>query len=343
MTHAEYVRALRSKLPERAFEPSLDRRFLAALVHLLLVIVGWLAFRKVSHVFWPLLSIVVGHSLACLAFFAHDLSHRTVTRNNQLCSFMEFVCWPLNFIPPTMWKKLHNESHHARPNTPRDPDRRFSTREKSTATVTYTAIFFPHKRLKYNVLCLLHFVTYIIRHMVAVFYVGDKKPSINTFKPHYSFRERMRILAEIGFIFALQFAIFFLSGMKWQAYLWASPIALLSASTVVMLYIFTNHFLNPLGDGQDPLAATTSVAVPGIFNKLHFNFSFHTEHHLFPAMNSEFYPIVSHLLSEYYPNEYNRISFRRAWFQLWELDFFVSEPLDQPNLSVERISDRTNS
>ena len=55
------------------------------------------------------------------------------------------------------------------------------------------------------------------------------------------------------------------------------------ASSVVMGYIFTNHLPNPLCEHSDPLIGSTSVIVPRWIDWLHVNFSYHTEHYVFPA------------------------------------------------------------
>jgi fatty acid desaturase len=329
MTHGEYARALKPLLPREAFEPA-PRKLILACVHLAVIVLGWVSFRIVSPTYWPLISLAIGHSLACVAFCAHELTHGIVTRNKRVINFFEPFFWGLNFIPPTMWRRLHNESHHVTPNGENDPDRRFTIEEKSPATIAYTAVFYPTRWLKYNFLCLLHFLTYIGRHALAVFYPGDTKPAINTFKPHYSASDRLRIFREIGIILLLQGLIFLIAGRSWTAYLWAGPLAFMFTSMIVMIYIFTNHFLNPLGNEQDPLAATTSVIVPELFNRIHFNFSFHTEHHLFPTVNSEYYPLVSKLLQEKFGPHYNRLAISEAWSRLWSLEFFAPSFQEAP-------------
>ena len=325
MMHAEYVRLLKPLLPQSAFEPA-PRKLIPAGIHMMVIVAGWLSFRFVRPVYWPILTIVIGHSLACLAFLAHELSHRSIIRDSKMIRRLELLFWGLNFFPPTLWDKLHNESHHARPNTTEDPDRRFLLCEKSPATAAFGAIFFPHKGLKYNVLCLMQFVTYILRHAVAVFYIGGKKPSVNTYKPKYAKADRLKIFGEILLIALLQWVVFLAVGRSWPAYILASPLAIVFTSAVVMIYVFTNHFLNPLGDGTDPVKATTSVIVPILFDRMHFNFSYHTEHHLFPNMNSEYYPALSRLLAERFGQDYNRILIKSAWSQLWRLNSFVQAP-----------------
>jgi fatty acid desaturase len=73
---------------------------------------------------------------------------------------------------------------------------------------------------------------------------------------------------------------------------------------------------------SDPLVTTTSVVVHPIFDLLHLNFSYHTEHHLFPGMNSDYYPKVSRLLMQEYENRYNRITFSDAWNRLWKMHMY---------------------
>ena len=105
----------------------------------------------------------------------------------------------------------------------------------------------------------------------------------------------------------------------------ASPIALLITSSIVMSYIFTNHLLNPLSKKSDPFVSTTSLVVYRIFDRLHLNFSYHTEHHLFPGMNSDYYPILSNLLTELYGDRYRRIDFGDAWNRLWKIQIYAAD------------------
>ena len=62
--------------------------------------------------------------------------------------------------------------------------------------------------------------------------------------------------------------------------------------------------------------ARACVAVPPTFNWLHSNFSYHAEHHLFPAMNSDYYPLVSDLLREHFGEHYHRLTIGSAWTAL---------------------------
>jgi fatty acid desaturase len=83
-----------------------------------------------------------------------------------------------------------------------------------------------------------------------------------------------------------------------------------------MTYIWTNHYLHGVSHRHDPLLDSTSVAVPPLVDRIHGYFSYHTEHHLFPAMPSRHYPAVSRLLAQNYPDIYERIGISEAWTRL---------------------------
>ncbi|MEB3219939.1 MAG: fatty acid desaturase, partial [Nostocales cyanobacterium 94392] len=41
--------------------------------------------------------------------------------------------------------------------------------------------------------------------------------------------------------------------------------------------------------------------------------SYHTEHHVFPTINSDYYPLVQQLLIEKFPEKLNLIPIQEAW------------------------------
>jgi fatty acid desaturase len=330
ISHAAYLQVLKSHLPEQAFQPRL-RKLWVILVHVIVVGMGYAAFRFTSSIaLYLLLSLVIGHSLMCLVFLAHELSHNTILRQPILRYPLEVLLWGLNLIPVTMWRRLHNQSHHIHCNTLLDPDRFFLKSEleapEGRLRRWYTKLFFPHRfTSKWNFLIGFHFVTYITRHLLAVFYPGDLRPSVVTYKPRYTGKQRLRIVGEVMAIVFLQVGIFCAVGGTWLAFAFASPIAILFTSTFAMTYIWTNHYLHGLQEIHDPVAGSTSVEVPRLFDWLHSNFSYHTEHHLFPNVNADFYPLVSKLLLEFYPTKYHRLAISEVWRALWKGEPFIQE------------------
>lgn len=327
LTVADYARVIRPFLPSEAFAFASAASHLWRIgLHLVIIIVCYLGLRWSpvwTGAFW---CILIGHSLGCLAFLAHDVSHHAVIRRGFGRALLEHLLWGLNCIPVILWQRLHNQTHHAETNTMKDTDRLFVEEERSTSTTLYARLFLPSRHnWKYNPLVFFHFITYIVRHSISALMPGAAKLSIVTSKPKYSVRQYLKLIAGIGFIGLLQAGIWFIVGQDWVRYAWASPFALLVTSSVVMTYIFTNHHLNPLCEHSDPLVGSTSVIVPRWMDWLHDNFSYHTEHHVFPGMNPKFFPEVSRLLQEHFPDRYNRIPLREAWRRLWLRDEFIQE------------------
>ncbi len=320
--HRGYVDQLRPLLPAQALRRSPSKLAYAA-AHLAVVGVGISLCRAViAPEFYPLVGIAVGHSLACLAFFAHELSHHAVISPGRLCRALELLCWGMNAVPATLWQAVHNATHHLQTNTPRDPDRRWLPEEATPATRAYTTILYPHRRAHaLNPLVLFQFVGYISRIVIAALTNG-RHGLLPSPPPHLT-RVRSRVLAELTFILGLHLALLAFLRFDWWAYTCLGPLALLSASSVVMAYVFTNHFLHPVADTTDPVSSSTSVIVPRWIDRLHLHFSYHTEHHLFPSMNSDYYPRLSEHLTRLYPHAYHRLPFLEAWRLLWASDPFA--------------------
>jgi len=327
MRAADYARVIRPLLPDKAFSPCASHLW-RVVAHAGVVAAGYLLIRG-ANAWWHglLCSLLIGHSLGCLAFLAHDLSHHSITTSKAWRRILELLLWGLNLISPTMWKRIHNQTHHHETNTVNDPDRQFRRNEQTSHTWIYNRLLYPSREtLHGNPLPLFHFVTYILRHLITSLLPGRMKLPIVTHKPDYSARQRLGILRDWLVILALQVGVWHLVGGNWQAFMWAAPIAVLWSSSVVMLYVFTNHFLNPLCEHTDPLVGSTSVIVPRWMDWLHDNFSYHTEHHLFPGMNPRWYPQVSELLQQHFPDRYNRLPLGEAWHRLWRHDEFIDEP-----------------
>lgn len=83
-----------------------------------------------------------------------------------------------------------------------------------------------------------------------------------------------------------------------------------------MAYIYTNHMLCPLDDENNPLANSVSLDVPAFVDLLHLNFSHHVEHHLFPGMNADYYPMLRQLLLDRHRETYQLLSAPEAWRRL---------------------------
>ena len=323
---AEYVRRLKPLLPEEAFD-ACPSKLLVPFIHFLLLTGAYFVIRLNDHwSVWLLCSFLIGHCLACIGFFAHELSHNAICKRPRIRYALEIVCWGLNLVSPTIWRRVHNQTHHLYTNNFGDPDRQFLTSEASQVRLWYSRIFYPNRKSsKWNFGVRFHFVAYIVRNTIAAYYPNRTKPTLVPAKPDYTRADRIIVSLELITILVLQFAIFKVVNFSFSRFIFASLIPVLITSTIVMSYIFTNHFLNPLSKTTDALASTTSIIVHPIFDWLHLNFSYHTEHHIFPAMNSDFYPILSNLLKDLYGDSYHRMHFADAWNCLWKIQIYASD------------------
>jgi fatty acid desaturase len=312
MNNADYVRELRPALPADAFRPN-TWAYVPISIHLAIVVAGWVATNYVPHIWWPVLGLVVGNSVSVLSFYAHDVTHRSVTTNKYLLYPTELLLWGLIFVPASLWRRVHG-THHAHTNGDHDPDRRFLASELTPVGLVAAATMFPNRTLRYNLFCLFYWIAFPWRHAVALLYPGKRKPDFVTAKPRYATTEKLRIGFEFLFIVVFQLA---LAKLTHGAYIWVGIMPVFITSAVVSWYFFTNHGLKPVDDGHDVLAASTTVQVPEICNTLHSNFSYHTEHHLFPTMNPKYYPLVSELFRRQFPEQYHCIPISEAWGGLW--------------------------
>ncbi|MBY0527103.1 MAG: fatty acid desaturase [Gemmataceae bacterium] len=322
MSRGAYVQAIRPLLPAEAFQTCPGKLWGVA-IHSVLFFAGIVAIAHVE-VWWLrlLLGIAVGHSLACLAFFGHDLSHSSVVRSRSIKYALEVWVWGLRLMPATVWRRLHNQVHHANSNTPNDTDRHCFPSELNWWMRALGYTFTPFKNpVRWSPLVLLAFVAYTLGNTVTAFLPGRNWRHNGPYRVAFLAKQRLRILFEVLMIVVFQLGIFALAGFDLATYAWCYLPALAVSSGLTMMYIFTNHYLNIITEVEDPLLGTTSVAVPKAIDWLHAHFSYHTEHHLFPSLNSSYYPLVCRLLMEKFPDRYNRIGLGAAWRQLWHMPF----------------------
>lgn len=325
---AENLRRIRAALPAAAFRPD-PLKLVWMTLHALVVLAahGWVSRLGLSP--WLVLPILVSAaSLSCLGFYTHDLAHGSIVRPGRVQRIAELAFWSLILMAPTVWRRVHNQSHHANYNTPADPDRPFVTSEAGVVTRWYTRLLYPNdEMIPGNPLVFAHFIPYVARNTLAALLPARWKPAFVPSRPAYDGRDTAVIAGELLLIVAVQTALFFVSGGKLLPYLILLAGSQALTSAITMAYIFTNHFINPITDEPDPIQGTTSVIVPAWLDRVHANFSYHTEHHLLPGLNSNYYPALSRILAEIYPETYRRIPIREAWRQLWRNRPFAPLPV----------------
>ncbi|MGC5325767.1 fatty acid desaturase family protein [Brevibacillus sp. SYSU BS000544] len=302
-----YAARISPNLPKKAFKP-VPERLWGGLAFLAVVITGMLIIGFLNLAIWGnlLIALVLGASFASMGFLGHEILHGTVVRKPWLREILGAIfLWPLS-TGPKLWREWHNLSHHVHTqDADQDPDA-FPTLEQFLREPVLRRLY----RLPFWVRSLLGFLSLSVTftyHSLNMFFRFLKE-----FGPQKQPIVWMQLLLPWGTWIGL---LVWMGPVKW---LFAFVIPLLIANFIVMAYIATNHRLNPLVPVNDPLANSLSVTVPRWVNVLHFNFSYHTEHHIFPGMSSKYYPMVKQQILHMWPDRYHEMPLGRALLSLWK-------------------------
>ena len=265
--------------------------------------------------------MLMGNSVIVLLASSHDLMHGSVIRNPRLNYWIGLIGLAIGWMPPTLWKAVHNREHHSKTNSLSDPDRGYLKEQPNTWAKWVQNQITPSSEVHPLGLMLGMGMTwglYSARNLTSVLLFNHRSVSYVPASFAVSSKERWAIARELLLIFALHLSVI--------AYLGFSPIQLALGYFlpiaigygIAIFYVFTNHMLCEMTDVNDPLINSVSLRVPKLVNLLHFNFSHHTEHHIFPGMNSNYYPLLQELLKTHYPERFNLIDAGQAWHLLMQ-------------------------
>jgi fatty acid desaturase len=317
----QLARELRPLLPPHAFRTDHNRLWLL-LINLAILGLGWTMAARLDRWpgFWPLaflpFALVMGNAVVVLLFASHDLLHGSAVRGQRLRRLVGLAGLALLWMPPTLWQAVHNREHHGHTNSLRDPDRSYLESQPASWGKWIQHRFTPSVEVSRLGLLLglaSAWGVHNLRTLASVLLVPDGSAAFPPAPFRVSGCERRRIFLELLAIIGLHAAVVSAVG--------AGPLRLLLGYFLpiwigyagVIAYIYTNHLLCPLDESNDPLANTLSLQMPAILDLLHFNFSHHVEHHIFPGLCSSHYPLVRRLLQERYPDRYQMLEALSAW------------------------------
>jgi fatty acid desaturase len=299
-----YAREVRRHLAPAVFQPA-PGRLLWLPVHLT-IIAGLAAYIVAGHPAWPVAvvcALVAGHSWGCLGFLAHEALHHALTRNRTVERVVGYCGFGLYCLSPVLWTAWHNQAHHGNTGKPvADPDG-FGTLHfwESSAVVRGLEKFAPGSGYARSAAFL---PMWFSLHSFLVLVFHSRRNG------YYSRISRRVVYAESAAMLAVWTGVLALVG-PWS-FLFIYVLPLLTANTLVMSYIATNHFLNPLTTVNDPLANTLSVTGPRWLERLHLQFGYHVEHHLFPSVSGRHAPAVRDVLVRLYGGRYLSLPHPRA-------------------------------
>lgn len=321
ITQSEYAKKLRPLLPREAFLPD-SSRVLLMLINIAILILGWGIANHLDQWNWYFLgfylplALVMGNSIVFLSFSTHELLHSSVIKNPLLRRSLSLVGFSMLWMPPTLWKALHNREHHSKTNSLHDPDRNYLYDQPNSWAKWLQNFVVPSEKvhLLWFVVSMSHtWGVYALRNLTSIllFNTGSTHYPPASFK--VSPKERKAIALEWLIVAGIHLSIVASLDFHPLKVILGYFLPIWIGHCGIMFYIFTNHMLCQMTEVNDPLVNSVSLQVPKVVDLLHINFSYHTEHHIFPGMNSDYYPLVQRLLKIHYGDRFNLLSATEAW------------------------------
>ena len=321
MTQADYAKKLRPLLPPEAFLPDRDKVWIL-LINVMIMIVGWAIASYLDRWSWYYLwlylpiAVIMGNSVIVLLFSTHDLLHSSAISNPWLRRVISLFGLTMIWMPPTLWKAVHNREHHNKTNSEQDPDRSFLFSQPNNWGKWIQNAFIPSSEVNPIglVVGMAHsWGIHTFRNLTSVLFFNNRSAQYPVVAFSISEKERTAIALELLAIIGLHLTIILSLGFSPIKLLLSYFLPIWIGYSGLMFYIFTNHLLCRMTDKNDVLVNSLSIRVPKIFDLLHINFSYHTEHHIFPGMNPSYYPMVQELLLTHYPDQFNLMDADKAW------------------------------
>ncbi|MEQ1506364.1 MAG: fatty acid desaturase [Myxococcota bacterium] len=279
--------ALRRTLPPEVFEPRPIRGWLgfAEAAAALVLAIGVATLEPRWFVALPL-SLAIGQLLTASSLAAHEAMHGAVFRRRWANVLLAWVGLGPLWITPGTWVAWHVQAHHGHTNIGRlDPDALFDVDQLRTSRIARlrARMTLGTESRWLSVLSLA--VLFAVQGQLFLWVQCDD-PGLRDRVTLNRTRERALTVGLVAGWVALG------AWLGWPTALWVLGIPFATHNLTLMAYVSTQHWLRPQVDGDDPLASTVSVAVPRWADALHFGFSYHQEHHLFPRVSHRHGPAI---------------------------------------------------
>jgi fatty acid desaturase len=299
-----YARELRPELPPAVFAPA-PGRLLWLPVHLgVIIAAAWFVVHTTPPWYLAALSaLVAGHSWGCLGFLAHEALHHALVKRRWIETLVGYAGFAPYCLSPALWSVWHNQAHHGNTGKPvADPDGYGTLRFwQKSAVVRALETLAPGSGYKRSALFL--FGWFSVHSLLVLVFHSQRND-------YYARVSRRRVYLETGAMLAFWVGVLAIVGPF--AFLYVYVLPMLTANAVVMSYIATNHFLNPLTEVNDPLVNSLSVTGPRWLEWLHLQFGYHVEHHLFPTASGRHARVIRDALVRRYGDRYLSLPHARA-------------------------------
>ena len=208
---------------------------------------------------------------------------------SELRRAMEDLIGWVGFAPflvtPGNWRAWHVQAHHSAANIlARDPD--VLPRQTDWHTQTFAKLFHAMSPGSGHWLSFISFGLFFTAQGQAFLWHHCRQPAFQHVHLHRARERVLTVLLAVGW-----------GALGWvlgpRAALYALVLPLLIGNVSLMIYIATNHWMQPASEETDnPFVNTASVETHPVLNWLHFNFSYHQEHHIFPAQSPKYAPLL---------------------------------------------------
>lgn len=297
---AYYVKEILPDLPKDILKPNFWRSG-HGLVSVLVIGAGVYGMNHLG-LHWGiklLMGLVMGIYFAQMFFLAHEALHGSIFKNKSMAHVFGLVAFAPIGVSPSFWKYWHNKLHHG--NTQRqliDPDAFPSLRlYKQSNYMQRMYKFFPGSKTLRSYFYFFFWFTFHI--FIAQHYLSHKT---KLFKG-VNFK---KVYIELFFQYSITAGYIYLVGAN--NFVWGFLIPFFIGNYILMSYIATNHNISPLTKVNDPLRNSLTVTNHPVWEYLHLNFGYHTEHHLIPTMCMSKAKKVHQVLKEKFPEDFQVMS-----------------------------------
>ncbi len=288
---------IRAELPPEIFRRQ-PRRALLVIPLVGLLAAGSIVLAIVSPPWYIALigAFLLGNVYVSLMLLGHEIGHGATVRSRRLQDACLYFTGGVFCLSPHLWRVWHGQVHHPHANMEqRDPDNfgTLAAYERGPRTQRFLLKMAPGSGHWLNVFYPFLFFTF---QALGVLLFRSK-----TMVGFENLR-RGRAIADTIVMATLWGALCMLIGPRDALFVVVLP--MLIANFGLMCYIITNHMLRPMTDVSDDLNTTISVTTFKFVNIIHFNFSHHVEHHLFPRVPSCSYPQIQRTLRQLVGDQY---------------------------------------
>lgn len=320
-SHVQYAKELRPLIPAEAFQAS-NHKIVILLINGLILLLGWGIADKLDQWSWywlwlylPIV-LIMANAVVVMLFITHEILHSKTIKNPLFREMTSVLSLSMLWMTPSLWKAVHNREHHNKTNSLNDPDRNYLASQPRSWGKWIQNQFVPSAEVKLFWLIFgMGFAWNIhnLRNFISAVFNKDGSAIHAPTAFTLTAKEGRRVIWELLAVIAIHTSIIiYLDFHPLKVFLgYFLPIWL--GHACAMFYIYTNHMLCPMTEINDPLVNSVSLKIPKLFDLLHLNFSHHTEHHIFPFMNSDYYPLVQNLIQTCYPDKMNLIEAGEAW------------------------------